>query len=913
MTMSEHVWTQEQISAYVAGGLDAQESERLENHVRECPICGETVKEARALDRGLGSLFAGVRPNPALEDRLIRSLRTTSASDVLRRGWKRNLVWGVAASVGLGIAGAGMSMIVGDGDLPFPGAVGSEWRARSQATNGLRQIGMAMHSSWGEGIASEMTPGDDRVSKFMREAKSELTRAQGALVSADPEEMAQEFRETVIGDIEGKSQSGRYLEHKPEQQYNPSSVTVSGKDGKGHNFPIQDPSQSRPPKQPPADLPPGTPPLPASSGDGTSNSFAFSPDGRSARPDEQKVLATLALPFEPNKHVPKLEFYAKGNDGKGESRDGGERGEPKGPKPGEPAPQKTEPAPNAPPAPPAPEPATARKVIRSGDIDFEIESFDSAVATVIKLVTGIKGAFVATVNSDKLANGKVKGALVVRVPPEHLDSLVLDLRKELGKGGELKGQRITSQDITKQYTDLESRLKAARTMEERLLKIIKEGKGEIKQLLEAERELGVWRTKIEEIEGELRYYNNVVSLSTLTVNLQEKEIRAAAVLNEYERVQTGIEVEDVDKAYQQALAAIAELKGRVTKSELKQLAAGQFNAALQFEVAPEQAGPMRDRLRQLGRQARLEIDRVQQPEGGTPPRDAKVKRGDTIFSVQIYNLTNVNARESVTVQVAAADVTAAYQALQDAVSKAKGRVRTAQLDENDRQNITGRLDFDVRREDEGTVQAALNAAGETVTRNVIRAAEGENVTDSKVFFRLTLSSAARLSPRETAKLAIEVPDVDATAAVIGAQVSQAKGRTVDAKVSHERSGRVAAQLIYDVPLSEASGLVERIKALGAVRMQESARDPQAPEGKFAIARINVTLGNADLIVPRDDGLWPQIRKGLAVSIQFLLLSLTWVIFGLCVVLPWALVGYGVYRIGRRFFRSPQPAAAAPAT
>ena len=120
----------------------------------------------------------------------------------------------------------------------------------------------------------------------------------------------------------------------------------------------------------------------------------------------------------------------------------------------------------------------------------------------------------ATVSSDKLPNGKVKGSIAVRVPPEHLDSLVLDLRKELGKAGELKGQRIGSQDITKQYTDLESRLRAARTMETRLLQIIKEGKGEIKQLLEAEKELGVWRTRIEECEGELRYYGNLVSLST---------------------------------------------------------------------------------------------------------------------------------------------------------------------------------------------------------------------------------------------------------------------------------------------------------------------------------------------------------------------------------------------------------------
>ena len=97
----------------------------------------------------------------------------------------------------------------------------------------------------------------------------------------------------------------------------------------------------------------------------------------------------------------------------------------------------------------------------------------------------------------------------------------------------------------------------------------------------------------------------------------------------------------MDKAYQQTLAAVIEAKGRVTKSDLKQLAAGQFNATLQFEVPPEAGGPMRDRLRQLGRMARLEIDRVQHAVDGVLPTEAKVKRGDTQFNVQIYNLANV--------------------------------------------------------------------------------------------------------------------------------------------------------------------------------------------------------------------------------------------------------------------------------
>src|SRR5205823_55080 len=119
----------------------------------------------------------------------------------------------------------------------------------------------------------------------------------------------------------------------------------------------------------------------------------------------------------------------------------------------------------------------------------------------------------------------------------------------------------------------------------------------------------------------------------------------------------------------------------VTKSEMKQHSAGQYIASLQFEVAPESAGRLRDRLKQLGNMARLEIDRVQKAEGGSapPPREAKVRSGDTSFDVSLYNLTKVEARETTTLRVAVTDVPAAYRALCEAVEHAKGRMVTAQL------------------------------------------------------------------------------------------------------------------------------------------------------------------------------------------------------------------------------------------
>jgi Flp pilus assembly protein CpaB len=656
--------------------------------------------------------------------------------------------------------------------------------------------------------------------------------------------------------------------------------------------------------------------------------------------------------------------------------------------------------------PPAEAAGPRKIVIRSGDIEFEVDSFDSAVATVTLLVNKIQNGFVATVNSEKLPNGKVRGSVVVRVPPEGLDGLVLDLRKELGKSGELKGQKIGSQDITKQYTDLESRLKAARAMEERLLQIIKSGKGEIKDLLAAEKELGIWRTKIEEFEGELRYYANQVALSTLTITLAEKEIRAPFAVIETERVQMAVEAEDVIKAQQQVLKAVDEAKGRVTKSELKQFAADQLRAVIHFEVAPDKAGPLRDRIDQIGRRTRLDIDRLQETEGGTGrPGEAKTRRKDTQFQLSLFNVANiapretvhlklacvdaedvykkilsrvetakgrvvtsnlsrqrndqtlgviqfevksadagavlvnlkdlgevmrlqmtenpdtenvtrskqginvellalgtVQARETTCIQLATRDVPAGYGAIKEALTKAKGQISVAQLNEQNKQNITAQFDFEIRRADEAAVSAAMTAAGDIFSRNVTRAADADNVVDSKVRWQVSLINQDQIAPRETTTLGIEVNNVDKTAAEFMQLATASKGRTVGSDVARERTGRTTAKLIFTVPLSAAPALMDKFRDAGTVRVQRHSENPQVPESELAVARLDVTLSNAPLIVPSDEGFGPELRKGLSTSVKVLSLSLSFLLFGLLVVLPWAVVIYVIYRLVMRMRR-----------
>lgn len=864
--MSDHAWSQDHVAAYVAGGLTAAEAERLDRHAGECAECAAALCQARAFDQSLTHLFAPERPGALLEERVLRALRTNTILSGKKRTWRWKVGASAAAAVLLAGFGAGAGTLMDRGALVFPGEQGQSLaRLDDRAALAASRKGMMADGRGIEADASRSGPLSFRsYGQAPAEGPADRSLAASRLALGD-------------GEVNGSVLARDQLTDAPSPGPAPTPPPISA------------PGASSPP------LAGAGAPVAEGKGDSVGRTNYFRLDDVSGGPvasfggDGRRVVAP------------------SGKDGKATQSAQSAA-----------VPPPEQPPADAPPVVQAPKPAapeataTARKVIRTGDIEFEIESFDAAAASVTKIVTGIKGAFIATVNSEKLPNGKVRGSMVVRVPPEALDSLVLDLRRDLGKGGELKGLRVASQDVTKHYTDLESRLKAARTMETRLLEIIKSGKGEIKQLLEAEKELGNWRTKIEELEGEVRYLANQVALSTLTVTLVEKSITSAVGLVESERVQARVEVEDIDKAQRDLLSAVQDAKGRILKSEMKQHAAGQRHAQLQVEVPPEAAGALRDRIKQLGHVVRLETDRVQRTEGtGTAPRDAKAKPGPTEFQVSLYNLANIAPRETATLRLAAADVPAAYRALQKTVLEAKARVINGQLNEQDRQNVSAQLDFDALRSQEPALLAALSEAGETLSRTVARAPESENVTDAKVAYRVTFVSAASLPPRETTTLTLEVEQVDQALTVLGAQIKEVGGRVVQSQFSQDAGGRLRAHVTYDVPASAAGGLLERFKGLGQARVQMVSHNRQAPDGKLATARFDVTL-TSELLVPADEGLWPQVRKGLSYSLRGLTLSVSWLIFAVLVLLPWALLLGGVAWLFRRLFRSTDGASAAVA-
>ncbi|PYI59045.1 MAG: hypothetical protein DMC59_06835, partial [Verrucomicrobia bacterium] len=157
-----------------------------------------------------------------------------------------------------------------------------------------------------------------------------------------------------------------------------------------------------------------------------------------------------------------------------------------------------------------PSEVTNRKLIRNATVQLEIGSFDDAVQKITAFANEEHG-YVATTDSQKQANGKLRGEVVVKVLPENLDRFLQKIRGL----GELKNQTLGTEDVTKAYFDTDSRLKNAHVMEQRLIDMLKTKTGKVSDLLQVEKELGRVREEIEKMQGELKYWDSQVQFATV--------------------------------------------------------------------------------------------------------------------------------------------------------------------------------------------------------------------------------------------------------------------------------------------------------------------------------------------------------------------------------------------------------------
>ena len=161
--------------------------------------------------------------------------------------------------------------------------------------------------------------------------------------------------------------------------------------------------------------------------------------------------------------------------------------------------------------------AAPRLIAYEASLSLEVKDIEAAKAKVVKVVEE-DGGYIGEASSGESPGQARFADYTLRVPAENL-SAVMDALRALGR---VKQESLTSEEVTAQVVDLEARLRNARATEERLIAVLKEKTGKVRDILEVEREIAGTRESIERMEARREYLLQRVTLSTLTVTLVEE-------------------------------------------------------------------------------------------------------------------------------------------------------------------------------------------------------------------------------------------------------------------------------------------------------------------------------------------------------------------------------------------------------
>jgi hypothetical protein len=164
--------------------------------------------------------------------------------------------------------------------------------------------------------------------------------------------------------------------------------------------------------------------------------------------------------------------------------------------------------------------AMDRKILRDANLTLEVSKPEEAQRKITSVAESL-GGFVVTSESKQRqtaegATQELEVNLVIRVPALQFGPALDQIR---GTGNRVVQEKITGQDVTEEFIDLEAHLKTQKALELQFLEIMKQAH-KVEDALEVQRQIADVRTEIEKLEGRKRFLENRASLSTITVSLQ---------------------------------------------------------------------------------------------------------------------------------------------------------------------------------------------------------------------------------------------------------------------------------------------------------------------------------------------------------------------------------------------------------
>ncbi len=167
--------------------------------------------------------------------------------------------------------------------------------------------------------------------------------------------------------------------------------------------------------------------------------------------------------------------------------------------------------------------AAERIVIKNADLSIVVVDPGDTMEA-ISLMADEMGGYVVSANmyQERLESGMEvpRASITIRVPAERLNEALNRIRSQSDR--DPLTERVDSQDVTQEYTDLQSRLRNLQNAEAQLTEIMDDAI-RTEDVLSVYNRLVEIREQIEIIQGQIQYYEQSAALSAISVQLIANE------------------------------------------------------------------------------------------------------------------------------------------------------------------------------------------------------------------------------------------------------------------------------------------------------------------------------------------------------------------------------------------------------
>ncbi|MDD3693283.1 MAG: DUF4349 domain-containing protein [Oscillospiraceae bacterium] len=162
-----------------------------------------------------------------------------------------------------------------------------------------------------------------------------------------------------------------------------------------------------------------------------------------------------------------------------------------------------------------------RKLIKNVTMIIQTKSFDEFIESLETEIDS-RGGFIQ--KSDITGKGfddfntYRRATIVVRIPAEKLD----DFTGKVSSLGNVKEKSENVEDVTMDYVDVESRIKALKVEQQSLLELLEKADN-LKDILTIQDHLANVRSELESYEAKMRTYDDLIAYSAVTMEIIEVE------------------------------------------------------------------------------------------------------------------------------------------------------------------------------------------------------------------------------------------------------------------------------------------------------------------------------------------------------------------------------------------------------